>query len=196
MLWPWLVSQKPPQSPQGYKMVAELGCCLLPLLQPKAQRVCSSSKLKCLELKTIRDTFSPCGYQHSVPLSPLSWQGRRQQWQARETGRGMGALVGGGMCPAAWQELDGSGRMRCHLLPLQSPSAQPQSQGIQRRPYLQLNFFYPRRQEASLSNSLQEWILMEEIREKLKAWVVCFKHWMFPWLGYFGLWLSSLSCYT
>lgn len=118
-----------------------LGCYLLPLLQPRAQRVCSSSKLNCLELETIRDTFSPCGCQHSVPLSPLSWQGRRQQW-AHEPGRGMGTLVSGGMSPAAWQELISSGRAQCHLLPLQSPSAWPQSQGIQRRPYFQLNFSF------------------------------------------------------
>lgn len=46
------------------------------------------------------------------------------------------------------------------------------------------SLFYPRRQEASLPNILQEFILMEDTREKLKAQVVCFKHWMFPlpWL--------------
>lgn len=62
---------------------------------------------------------------------------------------------------------------------------------------LQAEFlFYPRGQAASLSNSLKERILMAEIREKLKAWGVCFKHLMFPSLGYFGLWLSSFLCYT
>lgn len=62
---------------------------------------------------------------------------------------------------------------------------------------LQAEFlFYPSGQAASLSNSLQERILMAEIREKLKAQGVCFKHLMFPLLGYFGLWLSSFLCYT
>lgn len=51
----------------------QLECYLLPLLQHRAQRVCSSSKLKCLELETITDTFSPCGYLHFVPVSLSSW---------------------------------------------------------------------------------------------------------------------------
>lgn len=136
----WLVSQKPAWSLQSYKMVIQL-----PLLQRRARRVCSSSKLKHLALETTSDTFSPRGYQHCVPLSPSSWQGRRQQRGAHEPGRGMGALVGGGMSPAAWQELNGSSRTWCHLLPLQSPSAQPQSQGVQRRPYFQLNFSFIQR---------------------------------------------------
>lgn len=65
-----LVSQNPARSLQSSKMDITPGCYLLALLQLREQRVCSSSEL---EFKPIRDTFSPCGYQCSVPPSPLSW---------------------------------------------------------------------------------------------------------------------------
>lgn len=61
---------------------------------------------------------------------------------AHELGGGMGALMSGGMSPAAGQELNSSSRTWCHLLPLQSPSAGPQSRGAQRRPYVQLYFSF------------------------------------------------------
>lgn len=123
---------------------------LLPLLQPRAQKVCSCSKLKRLELETIRDTFSPCGYQHFVPLSPSSLQGMRQQRQARELGRGMGTLVGGGMSPAAWQDTVSPPAIAVPFCIAAEPGRPTQT-------LLSAKFlFYPRRQEASLSNSVQE----------------------------------------
>lgn len=113
----WLAPQKPARSLRGYKTLIQLGCCLLPLPQPRAQRVCSSSKLKCLELEPIRDTFSTRMYQHSVTVTFIL-TGRRQQWWARELGGGMDTVAGGVMSPAAQQELNSSSRTWCHLMSL------------------------------------------------------------------------------
>lgn len=78
--------EKPPVSD---RTVTWLRYCLLTTPQPRAQRVCSRSKLKHPDLEI--DTSSPCRYQGCMPLSYSSWQGRMQQLWAREMGRGSAA---------------------------------------------------------------------------------------------------------